>query len=91
MTIIPAQLEFGGSAPFPVAQNHSGFRFPFSLGDYAGSWRRRGQGGEPGEWFAFDLAQQFCLHKRTTGGFAQGSGKPPVMEVTQRAVGFSWQ
>jgi len=72
-TISPAQRGFGGSAPFPVAPNHSGLRFPFSPGDYPGSWRR----GEPGEWSAFDLAQQFRPHECPAGALLR-------MEVTQR-------
>lgn len=78
-TIIPAQRGFRGSAPFPSARNHSGFRFPFSQRDY----RAAGAGGgEPGEWFVFDLAQQFHLCECPTGALLGGSRKPSVLEVT---------
>lgn len=82
-TIIPAQRGFGVSALFPVAQNHSGFRVPFSLADYPGSWRRRA--GSLGNGSCLILLSSFvctgvselCSRVRETscnGGDTKGCG-----------------
>lgn len=56
-TIIPAQRGFGGSAPFPSALNHSGFRFPFSWRDYRAAGA--GGGGSLGNGLCLILLSSF--------------------------------
>lgn len=74
----PSTKRVWGLSSIPQCRKPLRAQVPFQWRDY----RAAGAGGgEHGEWFVFDLAQQIHLHQ-CPAGLSSGSRKPSVLEVT---------